>query len=65
MTASLSLCRLILPALDSLVQVCSPCSTAYISSKLMCLALSLCGSVVLMSWAGVCMLDRVSHSLRK
>ena len=64
-TASLSQCSLILPALDSVVQVRSACSTAYISLKLMCLALGRCGTVVLKSWAGVYMLDRVSHGRRK
>jgi len=37
MTSSLSQCRMILPALDSVVQVRSACSPAYISLKLMCL----------------------------
>jgi len=64
-TALLSQCSLILQALDSGVQVQSVCSIAYISLKMMCLALCRCGTVVLKSWAGVCMLDRVSPGLRK
>jgi len=58
-------CHLILQAVDSGVQVQSACSTAYISSKLMYLVLCCCGTVELKSWAGVCMLDRVSLGLRK
>jgi len=64
-TASLLQCSLILPALDSVVKVRSACRTAYISLKLMCLALCRCGTVVLKTRAGVCMLDRVSPGLRK
>jgi len=64
-TASYLQYSLILQVLDSVVQVCSVCSIAYISLKLICLALCRCGTVVLKSWAGVCMLDRVSPVLRK
>jgi hypothetical protein len=48
-----------------IVQVCCVCSTADISLKLMCLPLCHCGTMVLMSRAGVCMLDRVSPGLRR
>jgi len=65
MTASSSQCSLILHALDSVVKVCSGCSTTYISLMLMYLALCLCGTVVLTSWAGVCILDSVSTGQRK
>jgi len=65
MTASLLQCSLILQALDSVVQVRNVCSTAYISLKLICLALCCCRTVVLKSWASVYMLDRVSAVLRK
>jgi len=65
MTASLLQCTMMLPALDSVVHLCSACSTVYISFKLMCLTLCRCGTVVLKSWAGVSMVDRVSPALRK
>jgi hypothetical protein len=64
-TASLSQCSLILPAVDSVVEVHSAYSTTYISLTLMCSALCRCGTVVLKSCASVCMLDRVSPGLRK
>jgi len=64
-TALLLQCTLILPALDLVVQVRSACSTAYISFMLMCLTLCPCGTVVLKSWASVCMVDKVSPGLRK
>jgi hypothetical protein len=64
-TASLSQCRLIPQALDLVVQVRSACRTAYISLQLMCLAVFLCGTVVLKSWAGVLMLDKLAPGLRK
>jgi len=63
-TASLTQCSLILPSVASVVQVRSVCSTAYSFLKLMCLALSRCGTVILKSWAGVFMLDRVAPGLR-
>jgi hypothetical protein len=58
-------CSLILQALDSVVQVCSVCTTAYSLFKLMFLASCHCGTVVLKHWASVCMLDTVSPCLRK
>jgi len=65
MTASLSQCSLILQALDSVVQVRSACSTPDISLRLIYPGLWRCGTVVLKSRAGVCMLDRFSHVLRQ
>jgi len=64
-TALLWQCSFILQALDLVVQVSCVFNTAYISLKLMCLPLCHCGTMVLMSWAGVCMLDRVSPGQRK
>jgi hypothetical protein len=64
-TASLSHCNFIVQTLDLVVQVPSGCRTAYISLKLTCFAVCRHGTVVLKSWVGVCMLERVSPGPRK
>ena len=65
MTAALSQCSLMLPAVDSGVQVHSAIRTMYISLKLMWLALCSCGTVVLKSCADAHMLDDDTPGLRK
>jgi len=64
-TASLSQCSLILHALHSIVQVRSVSSTVYISLKLLCLPVCCCGTLVLKSWAGVRIPDKLSPDQRK